>query len=192
MKLTFSFGLKQSAAMLLLIFNQNIAFCSINIVTKNAFELRQTNEINIHEAVVTNNISAVKKYIAAKKNLNEKDPMGGSSPLITACLYEKKEIAQLLIKAGADINFQNNDGSTPLHISAFFCKPEMVKLLLAQKANKTIKNKYGSTAIETVSAPFSTVKSIYEQMKQMLEPMGAKLDLAHIEKTRPIIAKMLK
>jgi uncharacterized protein len=192
MKLTFSFGLKQSAAMLLLIFNQNIAFCSINIVTKNAFVLRQTDEVNIHEAVVTNNITAVKKYIAAKKNLNEKDPMGGSSPLITACLYEKKEIAQLLIKAGADINFQNNDGSTPLHVSAFFCKPEMVKLLLAQKANKAIKNKYGSTAYESVAGSYKDAKGFYEPMKQMLEPMGVKMDLAYIEKTRPIIAKMLR
>lgn len=192
MKRIFLFGLKQSAAILLLIFNQNEAFCSNNISAKNALEVSQSNEINIHEAVITNNIMVVKKYITAKKNLNEKDPMGGSSPLITACLYEKKEIAQLLIKAGADINFQNNDGSTPLHVAAFFCKPEMVKLLLANKANKTIKNKYGSTALETVSGSFKDVKPIYEPMKQMLEPMGVKLDLAFIEKTRPVIAKMLK
>jgi uncharacterized protein len=189
---TFTHGLKQSAAILLLFFNQNVAFCYSNIVTKNTFSTSQTKEINIHEAVVSNNIAAVKKYITAKKNLNEKDPMGGSSPLITACLYEKKEIAQLLIKAGADMNFQNNDGSTALHVSAFFCKPEMVKLLLAKKANKTIKNKYGSTAFETVAGPYSAAKSIYEPMKQMLEPMGVKLDLAYIEKTRPIIAKLLK
>lgn len=178
--------------MLLLIFNQNIAVCANYVTPKNAFVVSQSEEINIHEAVITNNIAAVKKYIAAKKNLNEKDSMGGSSPLITACLYEKKEIALLLIKAGADINFQNNDGSTALHISAFFCKPEMVKFLLSQKANKTIKNKYGSTALETVSTPFNAVKSIYEPMKQMFEPMGVKMNLAYIEKTRPIIAKMLK
>lgn len=192
MKLKTLFGLKQSAAMLLLIFSQNTAFGSSIIFQKNAFVVSQSNEINIHEAVMTNNIAAVKKYIAAKKNLNEKDPMGGSSPLITACLYEKKEIAQLLIKAGADLNFQNNDGSTPLHVAAFFCKPEMVKLLLAHKANKTIKNKYGSTALETVSGAFKDVKPIYEPMKQMLEPMGVKIDLAYIEKTRPLIAQMLK
>jgi uncharacterized protein len=192
MKLTFLFGLKQSAAMLLLIFNQNATLCLSTIFLNNAYGVSQTDEINIHEAVVSNNIAAVKKYITAKKNLNVKDPMGGSSPLITACLYEKKEIAQLLIKAGADLNFQNNDGSTPLHVAAFFCKTEMVKLLLAQKANKTIKNKYGSTALETVNGSFKDVKNLYEQMKQMLEPMGVKLDLVQIEKTRPVIAKLLK
>ncbi len=188
MKLSFNHGLKWSAVILLLFFNQNLAFNS----PKNGLRLGQSKEINIHEAVVANNITAVKKYIATKQNLNEKDPFGGSSPLITACLYEKKEIALLLIKAGADINFQNNDGSTPLHVAAFFCKPEMVKILLAKKANKTIKNKYGSTAMETVLGPFKDIKSFYEQMKQMLEPTGAKIDIAYIEKTRPLIAKMLK
>ncbi|GGD41020.1 hypothetical protein GCM10011514_01370 [Emticicia aquatilis] len=192
MKRLFLFRLKQSAAMLLLIFNQNTAFCTNITSPKNAFVRSQSKEINIHEAVKANNITAVKKYISLKKNLNEKDPMGGSSPLITACLYDKKEIAQLLIKAGADLNFQNNDGSTPLHVAAFFCKPEMVKLLLAYKANRTIKNKYGSTALQTVLGSFKDVKPIYEPMKQMLEPMGVKLDLAYIEKTRPVIAQMLK
>ncbi len=147
---------------------------------------------DFHTAVATGNIESVKQHIAAGTNINLKDALGGSSPLITACLYEKKETAKLLIEAGADINFQNNDGSTPLHVAAFFCKLEMVKLLLEKRANKTVKNKYNNIAYETVSAPFNTVKGIYEQMKQMLEPMGAKINLTYIEKTRPAIAAMLK
>jgi uncharacterized protein len=149
-------------------------------------------KIDIHAAVVSGNIEAIRQHIAAGTDINQKDAMGGSSPLITACLYEQKEIAKLLINAGADINFQNNDGSTPLHVAAFFCKPEMVKLLLEKKANKTIKNKYGSTAIETVAGPYSEIKTLYEQMKQMLAPIGVKLNLGYIEKTRPVIASMLK
>lgn len=149
-------------------------------------------EIDIHSAVITGNIEIIKQHIAAGSDLNQKDALGGSSPLITACLYEKKDIALLLIKAGADINFRNNDGSTPLHVASFFCKSEMVKLLLDNKANKTIKNNYNSTAYETVSVPYNSVKAIYEQMKGMLEPMGVQLNLEYIQKTRPIIAKMLE
>jgi uncharacterized protein len=149
-------------------------------------------KIDIHTATATGDIESVKQHIAAGKDVNLKDAMGGSSPLITACLYEKKEIAKLLIDAGADLNFKNNDGSTALHVAAFFCKPGMVQLLLENKADKAIKNKYGSTALETVAGPYSEVKTLYEQMKQMLEPMGVKLDLAYIEKTRPIIASMVK
>lgn len=148
--------------------------------------------IDIHTAVITGNIEVIKQHIEAGSDLNQKDALGGSSPLITACLYEKKDIALLLIKAGADINFRNNDGSTPLHVASFFCKPEMVKLLLENNANKTIKNNYNSTAYETVSVPYNSVKPIYEQMKGMLAPMGVQLNLEYIEKTRPVVAKMLE
>lgn len=155
-------------------------------------KMQKTPAIDIHTAAATGNVEAVKQHIAAGSDINQKDAFGGSSPLITACLFEQKEIARLLIDAGANINFQNNDGSTPLHVAAFFCKPEMVKLLLEKKASKTIKNNYKNTPYETVAAPFDPVKDIYKQMKQMLEPMGVKLDLDYIEKTRPVIAKMLQ
>jgi uncharacterized protein len=149
-------------------------------------------QIDIHTAVITDNLEAVKQHIAAGTNLNEKDPFGGSSPLISASLFDKKEIASTLLEAGADINFQNNDGSTALHVASFFCRPEIVKMLLDKGADKTIKNKFGSTAYESVAGPFADVKGAYDMMGQMLGPMGLKLDYPYIEKTRPEIASMLK
>ncbi len=152
----------------------------------------KTPSIDIHAAVVSNNVEALKQHIAAGTNLNEKDPFGGSSPLISAALFGKTEMAKILMEAGADINFQNNDGSTALHTASFFCRPEIVKMLLDKKANKAIKNKYGSTAYESVAGPFADLKSTYDIMGQMLAPMGLKLDYPYIEKTRPEIAAMLK
>jgi uncharacterized protein len=152
----------------------------------------ETPAVDIHTAVVSDNKEAVKQHIAAGTNINEKDPFGGSSPLISAALFGKTEIAKILIDAGADINFQNNEGSTALHTAAFFCRPEIVKLLLDKKADKTIKNKYGATAYESVSTPYADLKPTYEMLEKMLSPMGLKLDYAYIEKTRPEIAEMLK
>jgi hypothetical protein len=149
-------------------------------------------EVDLHTAVLTENMEAVKQHIAAGSNLNERDPFGGSSPLITASLFGKTEMAKVLIDAGADLNFQNNDGSTALLTAAFFCRPEIVKLLLDKGADKSIKNKYGATAFQTVSGPFSETKNTYDMMGKMLEPMGLKLDYAYIQKTRPEIAEMLK
>jgi uncharacterized protein len=148
--------------------------------------------VDIHTAVISDNIDALKQHIAAGTNINEKDPFGGSSPLISAALFGKTEAVKILIEAGADINFKNNDGSTALHTASFFCRPEIVKMLLGKKADKTIKNKYGSTAYESVAGPFSDLKSTYDIMGQMLSPMGLKLDYPYIEKTRPEIAAMLK
>jgi len=148
--------------------------------------------VDIHTAVVSGNIDALKQHIAAGTNINEKDPYGGSSPLISASLFGQTEIAKILIDSGADINIQNNDGSTALHVAAFFCRPEIVKMLLEKKADKAIRNNFSSTAYESVAGSFSDVKSTYEMMEKMLGPMGLKLDFAYVEKTRPVIAAMLK
>lgn len=149
-------------------------------------------QVDIHTAVVTDNLDALRQHIAAGSNLNEKDPFGGSSPLISAALFGKTEMAKMLIDAGADINVQNNEGSTALHTASFFCRPAIVKMLLDKAADKEIKNKYGSTAYESVAGSYSDVKSVYEMIEKMLSPMGLKLDYPYIEKTRPAIASMLK
>jgi hypothetical protein len=149
-------------------------------------------QVDIHTAVVTGNMDAVRQHIAAGSDINVKDPFGGSSPLISASVFGKPEIAKALIDAGADINFQNNDGSTALHTAAFFCRPEIVKMLLDKGADKTIKNKFNATAYEGMIAPFKDVKPVYDMMGQALGPMGLKLDYVYIEKTRPEIAGLLK
>jgi hypothetical protein len=159
--------------------------------TSNATETKAP-DVDIHTAVVTDNLDALKQHIAAGSNINEKDPFGGSSPLISAAVFGKPEAAKILIDAGADVNFQNNDGSTALHTSAFFCNKEIVSMLLEKGADKTIKNSFGATAYESVSLPFAQVKDAYDMMGNILGPMGLKLDYAHIEKTRPEIAEMLK
>ena len=148
--------------------------------------------IDIHTAVVSGNVEVVKQHIAAGSNINEKDPYGGSSPLISASLFGKTKIAKILIDAGADINIQNNDGSTALHTAAFFCRREIVTMLLEKKADKAIRNNYKTTAYESVAGSFNDVKSTYEMMEKMLGPMGLKLDFVYVKKTRPVIAAMLK
>lgn len=152
----------------------------------------KTPKIDIHTAVRTGNLEALKQHIAVGSDLNEKDPFGGSSPLIAAALFNKKEMAKRLLDAGAAINFTNNEGSTALHTAAFFCRKEIVQLLLDKGADKSIRNKYGSTAYESVAGPFGEVKQAYDIMGQMLAPIGLELDYAHIKKTRPEIAAMLK
>ena len=169
-----------------------LALASCGSDAQNKKPGKEAPAIDIHTAVVTNNIEAVKQHLEAGTNINEKDPFGGSSPLISAAVFNKPEIAKVLINAGADINFQNNDGSTALHSAAFFCRPEIVKMLLDKKADKTLKNKYGATAYDNVAGSYADLKSTYEMLEKMLAPMGMKLDYPYIEKTRPEIAQMLK
>lgn len=149
-------------------------------------------EIDIHTAVATGNKEALRQHIAAGSDINAKDPFGGSSPLITAAVFGRTDLAKLLVDAGADLNFRNNDGSTPLISAAFFGRPEIVELLLDAGADKSIRNRYGATAYESVITPFSQVKSTYDMMGKALAPMGLKLDYGYLETVRPEIAKILQ
>lgn len=147
---------------------------------------------DIHGAVVSDDMEAVKTYISEGGDLNVRDPFGGSSPLISAAVFGKSKMAEVLLEAGADINFQNNEGSTALHTAAFFCRPDIVMLLLENNADKTITNKYGGTAYDNVAGSFDEMKDTYDMMGTMLGPMGLTLDYDYIKKTRPEIAAMLR
>lgn len=152
----------------------------------------KTPDIDLNTAVLTNNIEAVKQHIKAGTDLNKKEAMSGSTPLNTAASFERKEIAKILIDAGADLNVTNNDGGTALHSAAFFCRVEIVQMLVDAGADKSLRNNFGATARESVMGKFEDMKPIYEMLKLQLEPMGMQIDLNYIEKTRPTIATILQ
>ena len=148
--------------------------------------------MDIQMAVLSGNLEAVKQHIEAGTDINKKDAMSGSTPLISAASFGKNDIAKALIDAGADLRLKNNDGATALHVAAFFCRIEIVQLLIDAKADKTTKNNFGATPRESVMGSFEEIKPIYEMLQQQLGPIGLQLDLSEIEKTRPVIAMMLQ
>ncbi|WP_417289965.1 ankyrin repeat domain-containing protein [Corallibacter sp.] len=149
-------------------------------------------DIDIQTAVLSGNLEAVKQHIASGSDINKKEAMSGSTPLMTAATFNKVEIAKALIDAGADLTLKNNDGSTVLHTAAFFGRIEIVQLLIDAKADKTIKNNFGATARETVMGDFNEVKPFYEMLIQQLKPMGFTLDMEALKKARPVVAMMLE
>lgn len=148
--------------------------------------------MDIHTAVLYNNVEVVRQHIKAGSDLNLKDAFGGSTPLVTAATFGKTEIAKALIDAGADLSVRNNDGSTALHAAAFFGRVEIVQMLLDAHADKTVRNNFGHTARESVQGPFEEVKPVYDMMQQQLGSLGLQLDMADLEKARPVIAMMLQ
>ena len=148
--------------------------------------------MDLSTAVVTGNLDVVKQHIAAGTDLDKKDPMSGSSPLITATVFNKLEIAEALVKGGADLKVKNNDGSTALHTAAFFGRVEMVQLLLDAKADKSLRNNYGATARESILGDFEEMRGLYEMFQSQLKPMGLVLDMEELKNARPVIAEMLK
>ena len=151
----------------------------------------QTPVTDIHTATYMGDINTVRQHIEANTDLDKKDDYG-STPLIIATTFGRTEVAELLIEGGADLNVTNNDGSTALHSAAFLCRTEIVRMLLDAGAEKSIRNNFGSTAVESVSAPFKDVRPVYDQFSRDLGPLGLKLDYDYLEKTRPVIAGMLR
>jgi hypothetical protein len=151
----------------------------------------QAPAISIHMAAIYGDTVALLQHIAAGTDIDQKEPSAGSTPLISASLFGRTAAAKLLIEAGADINYQNNDGSTALHTAAFFCREEIVVLLLDHGADKQITNNNGSTALASVQAPWEMVNGIYDYFANSLGPIGLELDKEYVQENRPKIANLL-
>lgn len=148
--------------------------------------------MDIQTAIISGNLEAVKQHIEAGTDINQKEPMGGSTPIMSAATFNKPEIAEALINAHADLTIKNNDGSTALHTAAFFGRIEIVQMLVDAKADKTIKNNFGATPRETVMGDFAEIKPFYDMLIQQLKPMGFELDMNELQKARPVVAMMLQ
>lgn len=149
-------------------------------------------EMDIQAAVMSGNLEIVRQHIEAGTDINAKEQLSGSTPLVTAATFSKKEIAKALIDADADLSLKNNEGATALHVAAFLGRIEIVQMLIDANADKTAKNNFGATPRETVIAPFADMKPIYEMVQLQLQPLGLQLNLKEVEKNRPVIAMMLQ
>ena len=63
-------------------------------------------------------------------------------------LYSNLQLAEEVIKMGADVNVQDIFGNTPLHIACLRRDYEAIQLLLKNGAKSTIRNKHNATAQE--------------------------------------------
>jgi len=141
-------------------------------------------DIDLHTAVLTDNLEVIEQHIKAGSDLNVVEPTRKSTPLITAAALGRPEAAKILIGAGADINYQNTDGSTALHTAIAFGKTGLAKILIDAGIDLNIKNKDGSTALHT-AAFFCNI----EVVEALLEKGADKTLLNNYYKTAYDIVK---
>ena len=97
-------------------------------------------DISIHEVAMEGDTEAIKQHLAAgtdpnSANLGERYLEDFINPPLH---YSKnKEVAELLIAGGADVNFKDQTGAAILHYWAFFPygETELIELLIANGAN---------------------------------------------------------
>ena len=129
-------------------------------------------DISIHEAAMEGDIEAIKQHLAAgtdpnSANLGERYLEDFINPPLH---YSKnKEVAELLIAGGADVNFKDQNGAAILHYWAFYTygETELIELLIANGANVNIKDSLGNTpldkAIEAIEGSTGWHKAVREE-----------------------------
>lgn len=101
----------------------------------------------LHAAANTGDTVQLQKLIAARVNLNLRDPLG-RTPLHVATFAKQTEAIRILIKAGADINLLENDRYDAVTIAAVADDEESLRVLLALGASaKQITSRYDGTAL---------------------------------------------
>jgi cytohesin len=104
-------------------------------------------DISIHDAVEEGNIEAVKQHLAAGTDVNVKGGRMVGTPLHYAALEAHKEIIELLIAKGADVNAKDKHGRISLHLAALGGHKEIAELLIAKGADVNAKGMTGWTAL---------------------------------------------
>lgn len=81
----------------------------------------------LHQAVISGDISLVKRLLSAGADVNQLDTRMGNSPLHIAAQTDHTQILALLIREGAFINLQApRSGFTPLMIATWYSKPDNI------------------------------------------------------------------
>jgi len=138
----------------------------------------KASDITVHEAAALGNIEMVKQYLDSGTDVNAKDETGGTL-LDEAAGWGRKDIVELLIAEGADVNTKyDDDGSTPLHLSAWKGHFETTELLIAADADVNAKMEDGDTPLDLAErksrADSPKVKSAKKEIAALLRKHGGK------------------
>jgi cytohesin len=106
-------------------------------------------DISIHVAVKSGNIEAVKQHLAAGTDVNAKSKGNGWTPLFYATSGGgQKEIAELLIAEGANVNAKDKLGDTSLQVAAYQGHKEIAELFIDNGADVNAKADNGKTPLD--------------------------------------------
>ena len=138
----------------------------------NPFPLEDS-KVNIWSATKNGNIESLKVHLANGVDLNTQDPQSGLTPLSWAIFAGKVEIAEQLIKAGANVDGKNSDGSTPLHKAAFMGQDRIARTLIQNGADVEARDDDGQTPLNLAQADWTDIYVRVQELQVKLDPVKA-------------------
>lgn len=112
-------------------------------------------------------LDAIKELLASAPWLATQADANGFTPLHVAAMWGHCDIAERLLRAGADMNARNRAGMTPLHGAAMADHVDVVHLLLAGKADVKARDGMGNTPL------YFAVWDGHRQVVELLLQYGA-------------------
>ncbi|KAK7398737.1 hypothetical protein QQX98_011881 [Neonectria punicea] len=128
--------------------------------------LGEVTDSYIEESQTTTNAD-ISKDSVDDANVNQQD-WSGMTPLMVAALYNRVECMRLFLKAGCNIQ-QDNEGDCAIHYAAQRCSTDAVGLLLAAGASASARGLNGRTPLHLLAVnPASTKTDAIEKTIQLL------------------------
>jgi hypothetical protein len=142
-------------------------------------------DADLWSATASGDTNVMARVLAGGANPNTLHSQFGVTPLTWASLAGHKELAALLLEAGADVIGRNRDGNTPLHAAAFLGRTEIVELLVARGVDAKVRNYSGETAINSAEADWPVTEFIAGLFR-------IPLDRARVEQGRTQVIERLR
>lgn len=128
----------------------------------------EAGEPDIHDAARNGDVARVKELLEREPGLvNARANPWKETPLHCAVDHRHREVVELLIAKGADVNAEDISRQTPLHEAAIRGHEEMVRLLLAHGADANAANQWGHTPAN------SALLFDYDKIAELLCQHGA-------------------
>ncbi|MCY3884911.1 MAG: ankyrin repeat domain-containing protein [Gammaproteobacteria bacterium] len=116
-------------------------------------------EVDIGAAMVTGNLEAISSHIEAGLDVNE--GIGDISLLLIATIQNRSDIVDVLLKAGAKVDAQNQmSGATALVAAAFLGFNDVAEILINAGADPSITDYQGSNAMSMLDLDYESSQYI--------------------------------
>ena len=92
-------------------------------------------------------LTTVIKY---KGNVNLINPLQGYTPIFSSIQARQFQQTEILIAAGADLNFQDSNGNTPMMYAAMAARYDLVSKMLAAGADPKVENYARQTIVDYI------------------------------------------
>jgi len=131
-----------------------VVVCTVVLVVGREIYLRvqAIEALDIQVAAREGDLEEARRLLQAapwKVNAGGED---GVTPLHMAVMYNHKDVAELLITEGANLNSKDREGVTPLDCATTWGYKDLAELLIAKGANVNAEDDSGRTALHEASA----------------------------------------